>query len=96
MGSADGDPSIGVTGASGMAKVAQLLSVAERRVIGAGGGGQLQGLQQMYSVWWGNAQVCVFLELLFSCRLLTSCVPSTARSMGSCAGQTRSGQSMTG
>lgn len=54
MGSADGDPSIGVTGASGMAEVAQLLSVAERRVIGAGGGGQLQGLQQMYSVWWGK------------------------------------------
>lgn len=34
MGSADGDPSIGVRGASGAAKAAQLgLSVAEMRVI---------------------------------------------------------------
>lgn len=94
MGSADGDPSVGVPGASGMAKAAQLgHSVAEMRVIW---GGQLQGLQQMCTMWWGKTGLCRFLEFLSSCRLLTSCVPSTARSMGSCAGQTRLGQSMTG
>lgn len=44
---------------------------------------------------WGKQGVHV-LEFLFYCRLLISCVLSTARSMGSCAGQTRLGQSMTG
>lgn len=89
MGSADVDPSIGIPGASGMAKAAQLGH-------SGGQGVWLKGLQQKCSVWWGKARVCTFPKFLSCCRLLISCVPSTARSMGSCAGQTRLGQSMTG
>lgn len=49
-------------------------------------------------VWFevGESRGVHVLEFLSCCRLLISCVLSTARSMGSCAGQTRLGQSTTG
>lgn len=57
----------------------------------------LWGQQMMRDVWWGGeARMYMIPEFLSCCRLLTSCAPNTARSMGSCAAQTRLEQLMTG